>query len=164
MRAAASLLLKLVCSLTLLFSALPSRTGVVCVEQGRVVGLCSMVSIPEPAVPQAVEKAPAMARMACCRAKASKAKTIAPCADACPTHRNTRCAYAYRSGLVAVSPVKARRVDAALALDAVALPVALVLVYNEVLVGAGGGTFAGDSDPPRSRPRQPDRGRAPPVV
>gem|GEM_PF-5961462 len=159
MRALARLLLRLVCSLALLFSALPIRAGVVCIEGGRVVATCRMTSLPEAAASPSAASRP---QMACCRARAAGAAVARP-SRSCRAHQKTRCAYAYRSGAKTV-------IDAKAALspptpETVAdLASAFVLSPIESLAGSCEAVFASDPDPPRSRLRAPDRGRAPPVV
>lgn len=163
MRTTASLLLRLVCSMALLFSALPTRAGVVCVENGRVVARCAMASIPKRAVEKAAKPSHAMARMACCRSKPAAAKRMVR-ADACPTHKGTRCAYAYRSGPPAISAAKALHLDAPLVLIVATVPIVFNLPPFGLLLEPKSAVSASDSDPPRFRPRSPERSRAPPVA
>lgn len=163
MRATASLLLRLVCSLTLLFSALPTRAGVVCVENGRVVGQCRMTSIPERAVENFRAQPPAMARMACCRPHVAKTKASVSPADACPTHKKTRCAYAYRSGLPSIASAEHQRAESPrLALVAVlhtpadVFQVAAAATWSPGIIGT-------DSGPPMAQTPRGLSGRAPPT-
>ena len=164
MRPTTSLLLRLVCSLALLFSALPTRAGVVCVESGRVVGLCFMASIPERAIERPKPKEAAMARMACCRPRVATQRSGVAAPDLCPTHPKTRRAYAYRSDLPLVSGAEHPRLEIPRLALVAALPPSFALPPFDLLAGPRGAAFSGDSDPPRCRPSSPDRARAPPVL
>ena len=143
MRLFSGLLLRFVCSLALIFSALPIRAGVVCVSDERVVGPCAMAALP-------VE--PPAVRKACCPVRA---------VVRCPSHKGVHCEAAYRpgSGFVESAKVKAPH-SPLLLLPPPFVPLAVVLeepVGRIEIVGT-------DSGPPVDQPYAPDRGRAPPVA
>ena len=156
--------LALLLCLLLVQAALPIRAGVMCVENGRVVAQCPMATIPERIVVKVAEQTPAMERMACCRPNAAKPKASVRPADACPTHRKTRCAYAYRSGLPSISGAEHPRVETP-RLALVAVLQTPIEVTGEAAVAASWtpGIIGTDSGPPTDQTTRAPSGRAPPA-
>lgn len=121
MRALPGLLLRFVCSLALVLSALPIRAGVVCVVDEKVVAHC--------------------------------ARTCCP-----PTSR-THCEIAYRKAGTVVASTKAIVLLTPILVSALVVDVS---VAPEEAVLWGRTRIVLDDEPVFSRPRPPDRARAPP--